>query len=72
MSIYYGDDAITYLAKKAHQQDPKSSSHWDFYHSDYRFDDDELCPWHLKYYSTKPPFYHDYDGPIRHRLAQFL
>ena len=33
--------------------------------------DDELCPWHLKYYNTKPPFYHDYDGPIRHRLAQF-
>jgi hypothetical protein len=42
MSIYYGDDAITYLAKKAHQQDPKSSSHWDLYHSDFRFDDGEF------------------------------
>ena len=32
---------------------------------------DELCPWHLKYYNIKPPFYHNYDGPIRHRLAEF-
>ena len=123
MSIYFGDNAITYLANKAHQQDPKSCSHWGFYHSDFRFDDgefseyftnisiatknnssffyccnrenkvlpddtvvdfekyprsmanqildDELYPWHLKYYSTKPPFYHYYDGPIRHSLAQF-
>jgi hypothetical protein len=33
--------------------------------------DDELCPWHLKYYSVRPPFYHPYDGPIRHRLIKF-
>lgn len=31
---------------------------------------DELCPWHQKYYSLKWPFYHQYDGPIKHRLAR--
>lgn len=31
---------------------------------------DELCPWHQKYYTSSPPFYHKYDGPIRHRLTQ--
>ncbi|MCZ8344725.1 MAG: putative sugar O-methyltransferase [Leptospira sp.] len=31
---------------------------------------DELCPWHQKYYSLKPPFYHPYDGPIQHRLIK--
>ena len=31
---------------------------------------DELCPWHQKYYSTKPPFYHSYDGLIRHKFVQ--
>tara|TARA_E500000178_G_C16989107_1_gene739895 strand:- start:233 stop:1168 length:936 start_codon:yes stop_codon:yes gene_type:complete len=31
---------------------------------------DELCPWMQKYYSAKPPFYHNYDGPIQHRLIQ--
>jgi len=31
---------------------------------------DELCPWHQRYYSRKPPFYHSYDGPIRHRLVE--
>jgi len=30
---------------------------------------DELCPWHQRYYSTRPPFYRNYDGPIRHRLV---
>lgn len=30
---------------------------------------DELCPWHQQYYSIKPPFYHKYDGPHRHRLT---
>lgn len=29
---------------------------------------DELCPWHQKYYSFRPPFYRQYDGPIRHQL----
>ena len=33
--------------------------------------DDELCPWNLKYYNLRPPFYHPYDGPIRHRLVKF-
>ena len=33
--------------------------------------EDELCPWHQKYYSIKLPFYHNYDGAIRHRLARF-
>ena len=31
---------------------------------------DELCPWHQKYYSLRPPFYRKYDGPIRHRLVK--
>ena len=31
---------------------------------------DELCPWHQKYYLFKPPFYHSYDGPIRHRFVR--
>lgn len=31
---------------------------------------DELCPWHQKYYSARPPFYRPYDGPIRHRLVR--
>lgn len=30
---------------------------------------DELCPWHQQYYTSKPPFFRPYDGPIRHRLA---
>lgn len=44
--------------------------------SDYPWSDsdqiilDELCPWHQRYYSIKPPFYHLYDGPIRHRLLE--
>lgn len=33
--------------------------------------DDELCPWHQKYYSFRPPFYHDYDGIHKHRLIEF-
>ena len=31
---------------------------------------DELCPWQKKYYSIKPPFFHNYDGPVRHRLVR--
>jgi len=30
---------------------------------------DELCPWHQKYYTNRPPFYRPYDGPIKHRLV---
>jgi hypothetical protein len=30
---------------------------------------DELCPWHQYYYSASFPFYHQYDGPVQHRLA---
>lgn len=30
---------------------------------------DELCPWHQFYYSARFPFYHQYDGPVQHRLA---
>jgi len=32
--------------------------------------EDELCPWHQRYYSRRPNFYHPYDGPIRHRLVR--
>ena len=42
MSIYYGDDAITYISKKAQEQDPKSSSHWDMYHSNFSFDEESF------------------------------
>lgn len=31
---------------------------------------DELCPWHQFYYSQVWPFWHPYDGPIRHRLTE--
>lgn len=31
---------------------------------------DELCPWHQKYYSLTPPFYHKFDGSVRHRLVR--
>lgn len=30
----------------------------------------ELCAWNQDYYSTRPPFYRPYDGPIRHRLLR--
>ncbi|MFZ4712611.1 MAG: putative sugar O-methyltransferase [Bacteriovoracaceae bacterium] len=30
---------------------------------------DELTPWHQKYYGFSPPFYFDYDGKIKHRIA---
>ena len=42
MSIYYGDEAIAYLAKKSQQQDPKSSSHWNNYHSDFSYKNGEF------------------------------
>lgn len=32
---------------------------------------DELCPWHQQYYVLYPPFYKNYDGPIRHRIVKF-
>ena len=32
---------------------------------------DELCPWHQKYYTIRPPFYRPYDAPHRHRLVTF-
>jgi putative sugar O-methyltransferase len=28
-----------------------------------------LCPWHQQYYSTRPPFFRQYDGPIIHKLV---
>lgn len=31
---------------------------------------DELCPWHLYYYSCFPPIYKKYDGPLRHRFSK--
>ena len=30
---------------------------------------DELCPWHQKFPSIKPPFVRKFDGPIQHRLV---
>lgn len=31
---------------------------------------DELCPWHLKFPSLKPPFLRKFDGPTQHRLVK--
>lgn len=30
---------------------------------------DGPCPWHQRHYTARPPFYHPYDGLVRHRLA---
>ena len=30
---------------------------------------DELCPWHQKFPTTKPPFVRNFDGPHQHRLV---
>lgn len=32
---------------------------------------DEICPWYMDFYNKKPPFFHAYDGPIRHRIVTF-
>ena len=44
--------------------------------SDYPWGDatitvDEPCPWYKDYYSKYPPFFHAYDGHIRHRIVKF-
>jgi hypothetical protein len=44
--------------------------------SDYPWGDasivlDELCPWYLDFYNKTPPFFHNYDGLIRHRIVRF-
>lgn len=31
----------------------------------------ELCPWHQRYYSKRPPFIRSYDGPIMHALVSY-
>ena len=31
---------------------------------------DELCPWHQDFYTFKPPFKRQYDGPTRHQLRK--
>ena len=31
---------------------------------------DELCPWHQKFPSLKPPFIRKFDGPTQHRLTR--
>lgn len=32
---------------------------------------DERCPWHQRFYATRPPFIRTYDGPTRHRFASW-
>jgi hypothetical protein len=32
---------------------------------------DELCPWYKDFYNKKPPFFHEYDGHISHRIVKF-
>ena len=39
------------------------------WHDDDRVLLDGPCPWHRCYYSIHPPFYREFDGPVRHRLA---
>lgn len=31
---------------------------------------DELCPWHQRFPTTRPPFIKRFDGPIQHRLIR--
>lgn len=31
---------------------------------------DELCPWQKYYHSAHPPFFHRYEGKVRHRLVK--
>lgn len=31
---------------------------------------DELCPWHQYYYTSRPPFYRRFLGPVQHRLVR--
>ena len=31
----------------------------------------EDCPWHQKFYSSRPPFIHSFDGNIKHCLVDF-
>jgi len=33
---------------------------------------DELCPWHQKFPSIRPPFIRNFDGPVQHRLVKVL
>jgi hypothetical protein len=33
---------------------------------------DELCPWHQKFPSIRPPFIRNFDGPIQHRLVKVV
>ncbi len=30
----------------------------------------EMCPWHQEFYKAVPPFYFNYDGPIRHSFTK--
>lgn len=32
---------------------------------------DELCPWHQRFYTYRPPLIRPYDGPVQHRLVKF-
>jgi hypothetical protein len=33
---------------------------------------DELCPWHQKFPSIRPPFIRNFDGPVQHRLVKVV
>ena len=43
----------------------------DYWKPEDRFIINEPCPWHQYYYSLMPPFYHSYEGLIRHALVKF-
>ena len=47
--------------------DPSRDLHWELGKRLF-FQD---CPWHQKYYSSKFPFVHKYDGNIKHCLIDY-
>ena len=42
MPEFYGDDAIAYLSRVSFENDPNSSSHWDFFHRNFKYSNNEF------------------------------
>lgn len=81
--FFIGNECIKQLNEMTKLDDKTSSSYWDHYHSDFHFDGQNFSGIKMlgdsyynslakKYYSIKPPFFHNYDGPVRHRLVRLL
>lgn len=62
--VFYNEKAIDRLIDISNEVDPEASSHWQYYHSDFKANKD----WSLG--GLQRPFYRPYDGPIRHRLVK--